>query len=183
MPLCIRCTAIYHFLLLALAAGLVAGRPTWKRALPVAGLAAVIGCTLVIGQWLGAQLGLWLSTPVNRTLSGLACGSGLGWLLSTAFASRFARGSRPRWLGIALFAVLGCASAAILLAAPPWPAAAHVLGIGSLAGFFGALAAIQAILLSYVLKGSDGSPRGALIALVAGVALIVEAVAMSLVRI
>lgn len=183
MPLCARCTAIYHFTGIALLAGLVAGRPASRWALPAAAGAAVAGVAIVLGQWLGSQAGLWASNFTNRILSGLACGGGLGWLLHTALGLRLVRRRGSPWLGALLFAAGAGASLAIMLAAPPWSVAAHVIGIGSLAGFLAAAAWGQAILLTYVFRTPGDEPRRALITATVAVAVAFEAVAMSLVRI
>lgn len=183
MPLCARCTAIYLFLGLALAAGLVAGRPRARNALLHASIGAGAGAAILLAQWLGAQAGLWISNSASRIASGLACGAGLGWLLATAFGLRFMQRARPAAAALASFVAPALACLVLLLAAPHWPSAAHALGIGSLGGFFLAAAWVQAIVLSYVVRRPDGSPRGLLVAAIVAAALVIEAVAMSLVRI
>ncbi len=183
LPLCARCTGIYLFLGLCLWTGLLAGRPSGMRSLAIPAAAAAAGCAALLGQWLGAQMGLWTSTPLSRILTGLACGSGIGWLVHTAFGLRLLRCQPRPWLAAAAFGVGSGGFLAILLVAPPWPVAAHVAGAASLAGFFSAGAWIQAILLSFVLTDRDGVPRRLPIAFIVIPAIILEAAAMSVIRI
>ena len=97
LPMCARCTGIYLFLGICLWAGLLAGRPTGIRSLAVPAAAAAAGCGVLLVQWLGAQMGLWTSTPLNRILTGLLCGAGIGWLLHTAMGLRMMTGTRRPW--------------------------------------------------------------------------------------
>ncbi len=183
LPLCARCTGIYLFLGLGLWAGLLAGRPAGTRALAIPAAAAAAGCAALLGQWLGAQAGLWTSTPLSRILTGLACGSGIAWLIHTAFGLRLLRG-RPRpWPAAAAFAAASVGFLLLLLIAPPWPIAAHVAGAVSLAGVLTTGAWIQAILLSFVLTDREGLPRRLPIAAIVIPATAIEAVAMSVIRI
>ena len=183
MPLCARCTAIYLFLGLALASGLLAGRASSSRVLGYAALAAAAGCGVTLLQWLGAHAGFWSSNHLSRLLTGLPCGAGLGWLLSEALALRLARGPGHRGLAIALFAAVSATCLAILVANPPWPFAALALGALSLAGFYGSIAWGQAILLSFLIRGPDGKPRRPPVIAASAVLTVAEAVALSFIRI
>jgi uncharacterized membrane protein len=183
LPLCARCTGIYLFLGLCLWWGLLAGRPAGVKSLVIPAAAAVAGCAALLGQWTAAQLGLWPSTSLNRLLTGLACGAGIGWLLHTALGLRLLVGKRSPWPAAIACGAASTAALLVLLLRPPWPVAAHLTGAVSLAGFFSASGWIQAILLSFVITDREGQPRRWLVAAVATAAVILEAVAMSLIRI
>ena len=179
MPLCARCTAIYLFLGITLWAGLLSGRPRGRATLHLAITAAVLGCGILFVHWAGAQpqVRLWPSTSLGRILTGLACGSGLGLLVHTAFSHRLLERSLSPWIGVGVYGAASLASLALLLMRPPWPAAALVLGAASLAGYLTAAAWIQATLMSFVTR------RGAAIASIISALILIEAAAMCLVRI
>lgn len=183
LPMCARCTGIYLFLGLCLWAGLLAGRPSGVLSLAVPAATAAAGSVALLVQWMGAQAGLWTSTDTNRILTGLACGAGIGWLVHTAFGLRLLAGRRRRWPAVLLFGGASGSALLVLFMAPPWPVASLAIGAASLAGFFSAAAWIQAILLSFVLTDGKGEPRRLAIAAIVIPAIILEAIAMSIIRI
>ncbi|MBW2263291.1 MAG: DUF2085 domain-containing protein [Deltaproteobacteria bacterium] len=183
LPLCARCSGIYLFLGICLWAGLLAGRPSGSRSLAIPAAAAAAGCAALLGQWTGAQLGLWTSTPLSRVLTGIVCGGGIGWLLHTAFGLRLLGRQQRRWPAAVAFGASSGGFLLLLLLGPPWTPAAHFVGAASLAGFFSTGAWIQAILLSFVITDRDGSPRRLIIAAIVIPVVILEAVAMSVIRI
>jgi uncharacterized membrane protein len=182
-PLCARCTSIYLFLGLALWAGLVAGRPRDGAGLLLAVVAAAVGSAITLAQWMGAQAGLWESTPLNRILTGMPCGAGLGVLLHAGMSLRLrSRSGRPCAARV-VFALASAAVLALLVLQPPWPAVSFVLGALSLAGFFSSSAWIHAILLSFIFRRREGTPHVPAVWAVTGAAVLLEAVLMSVIRI
>ncbi len=184
LPICARCTPLYVYLGLALWAGLLAGRPR-ARAWPVLpASAAALGCVVILVQWGGAQAGLWQSTAIARTLTGMAAGAGLGWLIHCAAASRFAA-DRPRsaWLPAAAFLAPAAAVAALLFLRPSWPVAAGIVGWASILGFLSASAWIAATILSYVIVDPSRRPRSRPILLVVAAGMACEILFLAMVRV